>query len=283
MRVVIRVDRKRRSARRRRIFLILLLLGIGLYVYAKKIEPRWIQATRHEVQLVGLPGSLDGLKVVQISDVHRSEQTPDSIIEKAVRLANSESPDIIVLTGDFINKGPENSEICAKILSKLKAPKGIYAVLGNHDHWNGRAIITNALESKGIHLLTNKNRQVAPGLYIIGIDDYWSGHPNVNRAWSGVDESKGQILLSHSPLAMPLFRGKNCLALTGHTHGGQYTIPFIPRNKLPGLKGSPYISGWCREGNTQMYVNRGIGSVIVPVRFLCRPEVTVFTLRSSKR
>jgi len=184
-------DIKRRPARRRRIFLILLLLGIGFYVYAKKIETRWIQVTRYEVQLAGLPDSLDGLKVVQLSDVHRSDRTPDSIIEKAVRLANSESPDIIVLTGDFINEGPENPEICAKILSRLKAPKGIYAVLGNHDHWNGQLKITRALESKGIHLLTNKNMQVAPGLYIIGIDDYWSGHPNVSRAWSGVDESKG--------------------------------------------------------------------------------------------
>lgn len=271
----------RRTITRRRVVIALLLLAIGLYVYAKKIEPRWIQVTRHEVQLNGLPRSLDGLKVVQISDVHRSYRTPDFIIKRAVKLANRESPDIVVLTGDFINKGIENAKPCAEILSKLKAPKGVYGVMGNHDHWYGAAELTRALESKGIHVLTNKNQLVAPGLYMIGIDDLWSGHPDVNRAWSGVEENAGQILLSHSPLAMPMFRDKNCLALTGHTHGGQYTIPFIPRNRLPGLKGSLYISGWYMEGNAQMYVNRGIGSVIVPIRFLCRPEVTVFTLRSK--
>ncbi|MEN6372802.1 MAG: metallophosphoesterase [Armatimonadota bacterium] len=274
--------RKGRFITRGRVVIALLILAAVLHVYARKIEPRWIQVTRYDVQLNGLPSSLDGLKVVQLSDTHRNHKTPDSIIKKAVKLANRESPDIVVITGDFINKGIENAKPCAEMLSKLKAPKGVYAVMGNHDCWYGADKVTRALESKGIHVLTNKNHRIAPGLYVIGIDDVWTGHPDVNRAWSGVDENAGQILLSHSPLAMPLFRDKNCLALTGHTHGGQYTIPFIPRNKLPGLRGSPYISGWYREGNAQMYVNRGIGMAVVPVRFLCRPEVTVFTLRSRK-
>lgn len=257
-----------------------LSVAILLAVYALFLEPRWIKVTHYDVYLPGLPPSLDGARIVQLSDLHRGKKTPDSIIKRAVRITNSEKPDIVIITGDFINTNASNAEPCAQILSHLKARWGKFAVLGNHDHWYSARTVTDKLEAYNIQVLNNSNSRVAPGLYIIGIDDKWAGHPDVKKAWSGVNENAGQVLLSHTPQAAPLFRDKRCLALTGHTHGGQFTIPFIRRNRLPGLRHSPYISGWYQDGNTSMYVNRGIGMAVAPIRFRCRPEVTVFTLKS---
>lgn len=246
--------------------------------YSVWVEPRWIEVTRHEVQLAGLSEALDGTKFVQISDLHRSDTVPDSVIEKTVRIVNSEKPDIVVLTGDFVNHPAENAGPCAEMLSKLKARLGIFAVLGNHDHWTDAETVANALRSAGIVVLDNENREVAPGLFLIGIDDEWAGRPDPELAWSGVDESAGQVLLSHSPLAVDLVSDRRCLMLTGHTHGGQVTIPFISRSRLPGLKGWKYIDGWYTHNDVKMYVNRGIGMIRPAVRFRCRPEVAVFTL-----
>jgi hypothetical protein len=221
------------------------------------------------------------VKIVQISDLHRTNPARDEVIRKAVRLANAESADIVVLTGDFVNTTADNAAPCADMLSHLKARWGVFAVLGNHDNWHGPRQVERALRVHNIRVLNNENSEVAPGLFIIGIDDEWTGHPDVKRAWSGVDEGAGQILLSHTPLAISLFKNKRCLALTGHTHGGQVVLPFVSRNRLPGLRGCPYISGWYRERNVQMYVNRGIGMVNPAIRFRCRPEISVFRLRAS--
>ena len=275
------VCRKKRWLTGKRIIKIIFISVILLAVYVLIIEPRWIAVTHYDVYLSGLPPDLDGTKIVQLSDLHRGNKVPDSIIKRAVRLANAENPDVVVLTGDFINTSAANAEPCARMLSLLNARRGKFAVLGNHDHWYGARKVTDDLEAHGIQVLTNRNHLVAPWLYIIGIDDYWAGHPNIKRAWSGVDENVGQVLLSHTPRAAPLFVNKRCLALTGHTHGGQFIIPFIRRNRLPGLRGSPYISGWYQNGKSSMYVNRGIGMAMVPIRFLCRPEITVFTLKSN--
>jgi predicted MPP superfamily phosphohydrolase len=201
------------------------------------IEPRWIEVTRYDMYLPGLPDELDGIRIEQISDLHRSKRVPDSIIEKAVRITNEQSPDIVAVTGDFINTSSANAEPCAKMLSKLDTRMGVYAVLGNHDHWYSAKDVTHALESNGVRVLTNKNREIAKGLFIIGVDDMWSGRPDIKRAWSGIRESSAQVLLSHTPTAIELVKNKRCMILSGHTHGGQITIPFIKRNELPGLKG----------------------------------------------
>jgi len=274
--------RRRFRTVRRVVLLGLPALLALLLVYVTRVEPRWIQVTHYDVPVDGLPASLDGLRIVQVSDLHRGPRVPDSLIRKAVRVANGESPDIVVLTGDFISRRPENARPCAEILAGLRPRLGAFAVLGNHDHWHGAQAVTDALSSQGIRVLNNESRRVAPGLFMIGIDDTWAGHPDVRRAWSGVDARAGQVLLSHSPVAISLLSGRRCFAITGHTHGGEVIVPFIPRSRLPGLRGFPYIGGWYRKDGVRMYVNRGIGLVNpLRIRFRCRPEISVFTLRSA--
>lgn len=256
-------------------------MAVGLVIYARWIEPGWIQVTQHTIYVHGLPKSLDGITIVQLSDLHRGRRVNDSLIEQSVKIAQSESPDIVVLTGDYVSSGEGNAEPCARMLGQLKPRMGTYAVLGNHDYWYGELEVIRAMRSQGIVVLRNTNRQVAPGLYIIGIEDIWAGYPDVKKSWSGVDPNAAQIVLAHSPRAVKLFSSHRCLALTGHTHGGEFKIPLIPRSKLPGLRGWEYIQGWYKTGNTDLYVNRGIGLVNpAKIRFLSRPEISVFHLRS---
>ncbi len=257
---------------------------VAAALYARYIEPRWFQVTHYEVTAAGLPKSLDGLKIVQLSDIHRNGSGRDYLIKRAVGITNRESPDIAVITGDFVSGSSANAPGCARILSMINAKRGTYAVLGNHDYWHGVDGVKRALRREGIVLLTNDNRRIAGGLYLIGIDDAWAGHPDVGLAWSGVDESAAQVLLSHTPVAARLFAGKKCLALTGHTHGGEVDLPPIPRSMLPGLLGCRYVKGWFKVGQANMYVNRGIG-IVNPfhIRFHSRPEISVFVLRSPNR
>lgn len=263
--------------------LVMVIIFIALAIYARKIEPRWIEVTQHTVYVKGLPKNLEGMTVVQLSDLHRGRKVSDSLIKRAISITQKQSPDIVVITGDFVSRGPENASKCADMLSVLKPRLGTYAVLGNHDYWNGKNKVMQALRAENIIVLNNQNMQIAPGLYMIGIEDLWAGHPDAKKAWAGVDPDAAQIVLSHSPRGVKLFSNHNCLALTGHTHGGEFKIPLIPRSKLPGLRGWEYIQGWYRVGNVNMYVNRGIGLVNpLRIRFLSRPEVSVFKLTASK-
>lgn len=268
----------------RRKFLRLTTLGVmgaGLAVDATAIEPRRIQVTTHDVPLNRLPRELDGFKIVQLSDLHRGYSTPDSIIRKSVTLANDLQADIALTTGDYVSHWAENSKQCAKMLSGLKTKMGTYAVLGNHDHWTDANIVRKHLEEHEITILTNERVSLAPGLDLLGIDDFWVGKADCKATWRQADPDAAHVFVSHNPLAVREIKHHDCLMITGHTHGGQVNLPFISRDLLPGMKGWRYIQGWYHVGKVNMYVNRGIGMVAPPIRFLCRPEVTLYVLRSA--
>ena len=259
------------------------LAGAGvaaISVDAFAIEPNRLEITKHNVTMPKLPGELNGLKIVQLSDLHRSSIVPDDLIRSAVKMTNDLSPDIVVLTGDFVSNTSENARPCAEMLSELRTRIGTYAVLGNHDHWAGRETVIARLKDHGIMTLVNQNIEPAPGLVLLGLDDYWVGAPNFTKTWKGADPSAAQIFLSHNPFAVSKMNSKDCLMLSGHTHGGQAIISFIPIGSLPALRRWKYIKGWYNVGNTRLYVNRGIGMINPPIRFMCSPEITQFTLFS---
>jgi uncharacterized protein len=203
------------------------------------------------------------------------------VIRKSVALANELQADIALATGDFVNRRAKNAGPCAEMLSRLKTKMGTYAVLGNHDHWTDAHIVRKHLEEHGIMVLNNERVSLAPGLDLLGIDDFWAGKPDCKAAWRHADASAAHVFVSHNPLAVREVKKHDCLMITGHTHGGQVNLPFISRDLLPGMKGWRYIQGWYRVGKVNMYVNRGIGMVGPPIRFLCRPEVTLYVLRST--
>jgi uncharacterized protein len=229
-----------------------------------------------------LPERDDGLRILQISDLHRRQAVPDWLIENAISIANREKPDLVVLTGDFVSSGKDNARKCAGMLAQLKARYGCYAVLGNHDHWEGASEVTRSLESVGVHVLVNSNAKVAGGLYLVGLDDLWAGRPDSVRAWKGVPRNAAQVLLCHNPQPDRM-GGHTCLMISGHTHGGQINIPGVARNTLPGLRGARYVEGWYKRAEVRMYVNRGIGMVNPPIRLFCRPEITIYSLSTNSR
>ncbi len=273
----------RSKGKKKKLFwLVFAVLGFALFIDAVIIEPRSPVLTTYNVAIPNLPANMDGFRIVQLSDIHRRKTVPDSVIKKAVQIANSTHADAAVLTGDYVGKEPGNIAMSAQMLSGLKTRLGSYAVLGNHDHWTDANAVRKSFKAHGITILNNESARLAKGLYLAGIDDQWTGSPDVKAAFKNVGKTDACIMLSHTPLAVDLFKGHRGLLITGHTHGGQVMIPFVPRNRLPGLRGWKYIKGWYKVGNILMYVNRGIGMINPPVRFLCRPEVTLYILHPAK-
>jgi predicted MPP superfamily phosphohydrolase len=205
-------------------------------------------------------------------------------------------PDAVLLTGDFVSyeisprKFSERSAWqCAEILTELKCPER-YAILGNHDHFLGGTEVTRALRTSGLPVLINSYLPIerkGDRIWLAGLDDPLCGRPDLNRAIpASIREIEGQpvILMCHEPdfaddmLMHPA--GKSIgLMVSGHTHGGQVRVPFLGALALP-PRGRKYVEGLFRLGPMQLYVNRGVGTVGVPFRFACPPEITEFTLRT---
>lgn len=245
-------------------------------------EPQNIELATWDVAIPGLPRRLDGFRVVQVSDLHRGPVTRDSVIRKAVAVANSARADAAVLTGDFISTSSDNLEPCLRMMSEVRTRLGSFAVMGNHDQYHHVLGLSRKLMPRyGITLLDNNSARLEDGLFLAGIDDVWGGRPDAAKALRHVESAAACVMVCHNPLGWGRFKGRTGLLITGHTHGGQVQLPLIPRNKLPGLRGWEFIEGWYRRGEILMYVNRGIGMVNPPARFLCRPEVTLFILHPS--
>jgi predicted MPP superfamily phosphohydrolase len=212
-----------------------------------------------------------GLKIAYMSDFHRSRTTSHADLVAAAELCNAQAPDIVLLGGDFISDDTRLAPDCADALAHLRARHGIFYVLGNHDHWHGAAAVRRAMDARGFVELTNRNTRLAPGLSLVALDDVWTGKPDVGQAFAGA--ARHRIVLSHNPRIFPLIRERDCVVISGHTHGGQINIPLVPNPYLSTWK--TYVKGWFHERNSSLYVNRGIGTLTLPIRFRCRPEITI--------
>lgn len=271
--------------------------------YTTQIEPRWIEVVRVKVKLAGLSASLDGFTIAQLSDLHLGPYVKVEQIRKAVALTNGLSPDLVVLTGDYVYGSADYSKACAQELAALKAMHGVYAVLGNHDHWTDADLVTDNLREVGITVLDNEHRAIQVGearLWLIGIDSRgitasggWISNlsrSDLRALWrkeydslqailEALPTKERRILLVHNPdfvETMPL--EPIDLILSGHTHGGQVRLPILGTPLLPSAYGQKYAQGLVRSDRTLLYVNRGLGLIPPPVRFLCRPEVTLIHL-----
>lgn len=237
-----------------------------------------IQRTEHCVPVPFLPAALDGLRVAQLTDLHRSELTPDRLLRHAVSLTNAAAPDLILLTGDFVSEDPADIAPCAQIVSALHARLGVYAVLGNHDFNAGATAVERALTHVGVHVLTNRHARLSNGLYLVGLEDDRFGRPDVARAFAGIPPEAPTLTLIHNPALVELFAARPGIAFAGHTHGGQVRLPYLTAREVRRIGAKHYREGWYTVGKTRLYVNRGLGRVGLPFRFLCRPEVAFFTL-----
>ena len=270
-------------------FLILLALFQLLLLYAWAVEPNWIEVTRHEAWFKNLPEEFNGLVVAHLSDLHMRGY---GVRERRMleKLAEAK-PSVIAITGDFTREGSDPAAIRTffKDLQRLKPPFGIWAVLGDYDHWYQLAAndeaVRKVFSDAGIALLVNEWGRIGKGfdtMTLVGVDDPFTGADNLGNALRGTQRTPFAILLTHAPqMFMKADLTRFDLVLAGHTHGGQVRLPGIGALWLPaGSEG--YDSGWFYGINAQMYVTRGIGTSILPVRFLCRPEIALITLKRGE-
>ena len=261
------------------------LLGAG-FVYATGIEPRWIQVNPVDVTLPRLAPEFDGYRIVQIGDLHLDEWFDPAWLTRIVKLVNLQNPDLIAIMGDFTTHSAArlDAEQLVGTLKNLRAPDGVVAVMGNHDYLSGEALIRKYLRQSGVMELPNDIhtlRRNRAELHVAGVDDLMAGRSRLDLVLGNLPEWGAAILLAHEPdfADVGAATERFDLQLSGHSHGGQVGIPILRRPILPPYA-QRYVSGMHEVGRMLLYVNRGLGYVHLRVRFLCRPEITVLTLRS---
>jgi predicted MPP superfamily phosphohydrolase len=219
------------------------------------------------------------LTVAHLSDLHVASLGRRE--SRLLRFLDEERPDVIVITGDSVSDEDVQTDAAyvpvRALLSQLRAPLGVFAVRGNWENWRRLRGERAFYEEAGVTLLVNEAAPVRDDVWVLGLDDAANGTPEPDRARERVPDGVFRIVLFHSPVAFARVAGREELALAGHTHGGQVRIPFLPPLWMPpGADG--YVEGWYEKQGTRLYVSRGIGTSIAPVRLFCRPELAIHTL-----
>jgi predicted MPP superfamily phosphohydrolase len=238
-----------------------------------------------KISLRNLHPALEGFKIVQMSDLHLDPFFQTDFMRAAVIRANKLQPDLIVLTGDYVTRVGEAIFELAPILAGLNARHGVFAVLGNHDMRERNQAVKTGLRQSGLQLLVNQGVTINQGrgqLYLAGLDDGLWGRPNFRATMENAPNDTPVVLLVHEPDLVDRYAldPRIALQLSGHTHGGQIRLPGIGALTLPDL-GRKYDRGLYRVNSTWLYTNRGIGSIRIPVRINCLPEITELTLTAS--
>lgn len=255
-------------------------------VYSVWGERFWFEVKKISLSFPDLPPMFDGLKIIQFSDLHVDHFFDAEHLQTLVDLIQLQNADLICFTGDLIDQ--EGSGLAASIstLSQLQAPLGKWAVVGNHDYWTDVLEVKQVLAQSGFQLLQNQSHVfVRDGqrLALAGVDDALNGSPDIKGALEGIDPHTFTILLSHVPdYALVTKEYPVRLQLSGHSHGGQVRLPWLGHVLTPpGAK--HFVEGLIHVPDSllQLYVNRGVGTTGIPIRFLCRPEITVFTLKNK--
>jgi hypothetical protein len=257
-------------------------LGGAIAGYAMAFEPNNLVLERKQVRLAKLPNAFDGFRIVLLTDLHLHPFTTTNLIRRTVEISNALKPDLVLLGGDFVCGFAEAVLELAPILGRLDAKHGVFAVLGNHDHYRGARIVLDGLRRSSIRVLMNEGVRLTVGdssIFLAGIDSVSVGQPDPRAAFSTRKNEAVSLALVHEPDYINELRRlvQVDLQLSGHTHGGQVRIPRLGAIILPAW-GRTYVEGLYRVGPSQVYTSRGIGMVGVPFRFNCPPEVTEITL-----
>jgi hypothetical protein len=259
--------------------------GVATVARTALAEPNTITVENVSINLRRLPEQLDGLRIVHLSDIHHSPFTNLQHINRAVEIANNLQPDIIALTGDYVSHEAEYVAPVADALGKLAAKHGVFAVMGNHDHWTDGPLVSDLFKTEGINVLNNEGFRFSfdgGTFWLAGVDDVMAGLTDLPKALKGAKRGEMKLLLAHNPaLVTKAARAGVDLMLSGHTHGGQIKFGEITESARFPRKKLRLTSGLHRRGETQVYITRGIGTVVLPVRYGCPPEVSLLELRAS--
>jgi uncharacterized protein len=257
------------------------------------IEPNLPRIVRKEIALRRWPSRLEGFSIALLSDFHYDPYFSAHPLHASINMVNGLRPDLIALTGDFVSvplfsKNDEAAasaaEPCARILRQMNAPHGLWAVLGNHDFYSDPRRVTDDLRAQGIQVLANQSVPIERNgarFWLAGVNDVLSGTANLTSTLHDVPADEAIVLLAHEPdYADYVSRYAVDLQLSGHSHGGQVRLPFVPPLYLPDLA-RKYVWGQYKVGPLTLYTNPGLGTIGLPVRLNCPPEITLVTLRQG--
>ena len=283
-------------------FVLLAMIGAVLLAYAYFIEPDRLVINRTELKVKGWDPAFDGLRVVMIGDIHGgSNNVTAEKIRDIVTRSNAENADIVVLLGDYVSEDGRGvlkmpmREI-ADALTGLTARYGVFAVLGNHDGWYGDREVAAQLTRVGYKVLENEVVVIEHGgkkLRILGLKDHmrinsWAEFSrDVKQTLAATDGQGDVVVLEHSPDILPIITGELSISpdlkliLAAHTHGGQVWFPIFGTPIVPSSYGQKYSYGHVRENNVDMFVTTGIGTSVLPIRFMMPPEIAVLTIKSQ--
>lgn len=282
-------------------FAALSVAAVLCVAYGYFVEPRRLVVNEHRLKVKNWNPALNGLKIVAFSDVHGgSNDVDEAKIRKVVELANAQNADLIVLLGDYVSQWRERGgelrmpmATVAENLKGLRAPLGVYAVLGNHDVWYDEKKVRRELEGAGIRVLENetvvleKNGQKFRLLGLpdhLKIRDWESFAADAKASLAGTETAGDLIALEHSPDVLPIVSGERSISpdlrlfLAGHTHGGQVCFPIVGCPVIPSSYGQKYAYGHLRENDVDLFVTTGVGTSILPVRFTVPPEIAVLNV-----
>lgn len=282
-------------------FAVLVIAGVLCLVYGYFVGPNRLVVNEYDVKVKNWNPALNGLKIVAVSDIHGgSSYIDEAKIRRVVELANAQNADLIVLLGDYVSQHNERSgelkmpmETIGENLKGLRAPLGVFAVLGNHDEWYNDRIVEIELQKAGITVLQNKAVALEKDGHkfrVLGLLDHmhivdWAQFAkNAKENLAKVEPAGDLIVLEHSPDILPVITGDAPISpdlrliLAGHTHGGQVCLPLIGCPVIPSSYGQKYAYGHVRENNVDMFVTTGVGTSIMPVRFNVPPEIAVLKI-----
>jgi hypothetical protein len=269
----------------------LALIAAVLGVWAFVIEPDRLVVRETVIELPDWPAEFDGVRIAALSDLHIGSRfmTLDKL-RTVVARANALQPDLIVLLGDYVTNLHDGDakvepELFAPVLKELKARRGVYAVLGNHEWWYNARRVAASFEEAGLPVLENDAAQIKghqSAFWLAGLGDYWTLHHNVRKTLGAITDDAPVIALTHTPDIFPELPDRFRLLLAGHTHGGQVNLPLLGRLVVPSQYGSRYAIGHISENGRHLFVTPGIGTSILPVRFRVPPEISLITLRNGQ-
>jgi len=261
-------------------------LGTGLY------EPHEIVVSQVGIKLKRLPAGFDGLRIAQLSDIHFNTFLTTSHLDRVIELTNAQRPDLVIITGDFVT-APHRKRLrkaraeqawpCADMLRRIESPLGCFAVLGNNDYGADADVVAEALNT-GSRIQVLRNQSVAlerdsARLWLAGVDNFSVERANPDVALRGVPKQECTLVAVHEPDSADVMQKFPVdFQVSGHSHGGQVRCPGVGALYLPPFA-RKYPMGHYQIGELQLYTNRGIGVIGLPMRFLCPPEISVFTLQ----
>ncbi len=267
--------------------ILLLILSCGIYAFF--IEPNRLIVDQQTIQVEAWPKELSGLRIAIIGDIHTGGPfINEKKLGRIVDLTNQQNPDLIVLLGDYMSPNSWHShrvepEVTAAALKNLRAPLGVYAVLGNHDWWYSGIKVRRALEADGIPVLEDDVAEIrwrSTSFWLAGLADLWTRPQHIDETIAKVPTGATVIALTHNPDIFPSLPQSVPLLLAAHTHGGQVRLPLIGTPIVPSDFGPKYTAGHVFENSHHLFVTTGIGTSILPVRFRVVPEIVILTVKS---